>query len=121
MQLNNPAVGLELNATEVQVFTGTTPTAWQDLSLAAQVGVRQAFVWLKLMNNQPTVRSTAFRKNGDTDEQFIATPYGGAGDASVNNVFWGIVGVWTDAAGIVEWKCFVATAGSTVDLVGWIA
>lgn len=122
MQISNPAVGLVLNATEVQVFAGTSPTAWQDLDLSAEVGARQAFVWLKISIGNVSPRSTAFRKNGDTDEQYADDAFGGgAGDVAASTSFWGVVGVWTDGAGIVEWKCLVANAGSTVDLVGWIA
>lgn len=93
------------------VFNGTTPTNWTDLDLSSVVGSSFAFVVLKVTNNGTAsfINSVAFRQNGDTgDYPTSMTPLGSNKVNLSSNGTSGMVTIYTDSSGQVEW---VASSG----------
>lgn len=121
MTVNNPGVAAKLTVAETEVFSGTSPTTWTDLDLSAVVGANYAEVMLKVYSATAN-KGMAFRKKGDTDEflegvQFIT------GVACVHVYNAGrhyVVKVFTNAAGVIQWKHETAST-VTIDVMGFIA
>lgn len=119
--LYNPGAGLELGGTETEVFSGTSPTSWTDLDLAAVVGANVALVALKISRAGTAINRPAFRKNGDTDEFYAITDSMGCAFISlVPSGIHAVVLVVTDGSGLVEWRSAAADANVTIDVIGFI-
>lgn len=117
-EVDMPVAGAALTVAETEVFSGTAPTSWTDLDLSGTVGANSALVLLKVYREADYY--AAFRKNGDTDEFYVA-------EANTKGVAIGytsgqhcVVLVATDDAGKVEWITGSATAGWTVDIIAYI-
>ena len=118
--LFNPIPGLKFVVAETQVFNGTAPTTFTDLDLSAVVGSNRALVLLKLFNSEASGKETGFRRNGETE---LVNKFGGESVAAVTlpATSFGLVLVYTDDAGIIEWaRTSGATAGTTVDVVAFL-
>jgi len=108
-------VGATLTVAETEVFDGNSPDAWTDLDLSAVVGANPALVLLKIYADN---RTFAVRKNGDTDEFYVAAPDGASAGVQGGTIHMALL-VATDAAGIIEWICSGAVA-TTVDIIAYI-
>lgn len=121
MKINNPGGGAELTVAETQVYNANAPLAWTDLDLSAVVGARPALVLLKLWMDAGG-DPFAVRKNGDTDEFYIAGATNAEGVACVllNGAGHRCVAVATDDNGIIEIRGG-QVAACTIDLIAFLA
>lgn len=121
MPLNNPATAAELTVAETQVYDGNSPTTWTDLDLSSVIGSKLSLVLLKVFFGTPA--ACAFRKNGDTDQQYNATEAdaaSGCGLIDGSDSCHKVIAALTDAAGIVEWISEAARANTTVDVIAYV-
>lgn len=119
--VNDPYWGNVLTVAETEVHAAAAPTTWTDLDLSAILGVEigPAIVMLKFTETADVSNPlVAVRKNGDTDEFFVA---GGiaCGEAGQNSVYHVVLLSATDADGVVEWRAQAAGA-MTVDVIAYI-
>lgn len=122
MGLNVP-VGAQLTVAETEVFSGTSPNTWTDLDLSGTIGANAALVLLKFSTTYLGGITVAFRKNGDTDEFYKASPPGGAGASLIYQgatVIHRVIIVATDTAGKIEWKASGEETGCTIDIIAYI-
>ena len=125
MLVNNPRLAQHVFVGETEVFAANTPgaSAWTALDLSAVVGARSVLVFLKAQaaqNNSVLV----FRRMGDTDESYTATPamalgaFGARPDVSGQFVY---VACLTNGAGVLEWRSSAETVACTIDVVAFVA
>ena len=107
-----------LTVAETQVFNAAGVVGWTDLNLSGTVGAQATLVLLKVIA-VGTGNTTAFRKNGDTDEFYRATTSQGMALADVPTVAHVVLMVATDANGIVE-RYSESTNVITVDIIAYI-
>ena len=120
---NDPEWGSPLTVAETEVFNGTSPTAWTDLDLSGTIGANPALVLLKIYPGEIGI-TCAVRKNGDTDEFYSdsnpAYTCGAALLINKSDLIHEVAIVATNADGIIEWRTGAATAGTTIDIIGYI-
>jgi len=115
------AGGATLTVAETEVFNGTSPTSWTDLDLSGTIGSNAALVLLKFAGGIDD-EGFAVRKNGDTDEFYIAAALEahGVALAQFGNVACHIVLLAaTDTVGKIEWITEAAKT-YTVDIIAYI-
>jgi len=111
-----------LTVAETQVYAAAPPVAWTDLDLSATIGAKACLVFLKITETaNVSALLISVRKNGDTDEFTAGAAHNIASVlAGQNSTYHVVVAVFTDAAGIIEWKSNAANA-CTVDVMGYVA
>jgi hypothetical protein len=103
---------------ETQVYNAAAPVAWTDLDLSGTIGSYATMVLLKVKGDG-SEQTVAFRKNGDTDEFYDATPLMAMGVAIAQLVGEHTVHlVATDASGVIEWIA-ANTDTTTIDIIGY--
>ncbi len=113
--------GATLTVSETEVFNGASPVAWTDLDLSGVIGLNAAIVILKIASADQFT-TVAVRKNGDTDEFYVASPINPMGAAlsrrPAANVHTVVVAL-TDTVGKIEWMT-EDTQTVTVDIMAYI-
>lgn len=92
--------GTPVTISEAQVFNGSAPTSYTDLDLSGTVGSNLAIVLLKIKNTDNADHYT-FRQNGDSDTYQVGDS--GTHDINMGSGNSGLLLVYTDASGILEW------------------
>lgn len=114
-------LGAILTIAETEVYHADSPNAWTDLDLSGFIGGAKAtLVILKVHNVGAGGIYFGFRRNGDTDDVYMAVdkPLGASTGYSQSTV-WTVIVVPTDAAGIVEWRTDIVT-DHTIDLIAYL-
>lgn len=100
-----------------EVYNSSLGNTFVDLDLSSVVGVKKAFVVLKIKNIAAGVSGYFLRPNGETD--FSATVYVGGLTTSEGAVVAQNISVLlaciTDASGVIEWK-----RGAAGDTQAWV-
>lgn len=120
--LSNPIdPGAKLVVAETEVFAvAAAPTSFTDLDLSAVVGAKFALVLLKINRDGATGRDYGFRRNGETEFDAVSYIMGAFACNSGGTYKFGMVLVYTDAAGIVEWMSD-STDAVTVDVIAYVS
>lgn len=113
---------LTIGETEVFAANSPDPSAWADLDLSAVVGANACLVIIKVVFTTTAADYTfSCRRNGDTDEAYVATIVGGSasvGQISKNTYMTFLVP--TDTSGIIEWRLEGVTQAMTIDVIAYI-
>ena len=116
--------GAELVVAKTEVFaSAASPLTWTDLNLSAIVGAKKAIVFLLIHNTDAASQPIAFRGNGETE---LGAPSGASSVAAAGTATeiaaggFGLVIVWTDKNGIVEWQGSISRTAA-IDIVAFIS
>jgi len=113
-------VGATLIVAETEVFNAAAPVAWTDLDLSGTIGANTALVLLKIIQNGAVVRTVAFRKNGDTDEFYLASTSIGCALGDTASTNHAVFLVATDSSGVIEWITEGDSQPATIDVMAYI-
>ena len=120
--LNNPGSGFTLKVAETEVFNANSPavSAWTDLDISAVVGAQPAFVILKLV--PAFTNYMAVRKNGDVGEYYLPAAYPtGIANAKGDPAIAIALGVFTDDAGVIEWRYTSVNTNIVITIMGYVS